>query len=130
MFPGEYLCVANNGVGEETSHTVTLEVEFTPLVEAPRPRIAQAAEYDAVLTCKVTAFPRPTIHWNLDGGESITNDDNYEVSHFSESNDVTLTTLKVKTVSSTTNCFHGKILVTVKLWYCMNETFESTINVL
>lgn len=96
---GQYLCVANNGVGEEASHTVTLEVEFSPRVEAPRPRIAQAAEYDAVLTCKVVAFPRPSIHWNLDDGDSITNDDNYEVSHFSESNDVTLTTLKVKGIA-------------------------------
>ena len=60
---GTYYCVADNGVGKPARRNVAVEVEFPPDVSVPSPTIEQAFGYSAVLSCRVEAYPPPTITW-------------------------------------------------------------------
>eukprot|EP00095_Tigriopus_kingsejongensis_P006804 maker-scaffold1064_size65302-snap-gene-0.24 protein:Tk06804 transcript:maker-scaffold1064_size65302-snap-gene-0.24-mRNA-1 annotation:"lach_scham ame: full" len=91
---GNYICWANNGVGEGEHRTVSLEVEYAPLIEVPRPKNPQALNHDAELTCKIRAFPPPSIHWRQ-GPDLISNSLQYKISHFASQNDVTTSTVKI-----------------------------------
>ncbi|KOB64600.1 Lachesin, partial [Operophtera brumata] len=63
---GTYYCVAENGVGKGARRNINLEVEFAPVVTVPRPRLAQALQYDMDLECHVEAYPPPAITWLKD----------------------------------------------------------------
>ena len=94
LFVGNYVCLAENGVGDGQSRIVSLEVEFAPRIAVPRPRVPQAAGYDVELECLITAFPPPAIKWTK-GNDSVTNGDTRQISHFALQQDVTRSTLKV-----------------------------------
>lgn len=63
---GTYYCVAENGVGKGARRNIAVEVEFAPVISAPRPRLGQALQYDMDLECHVEAYPPPAIVWIKD----------------------------------------------------------------
>lgn len=73
---GVYYCIADNGIGQPARRTVIFEVEFPPVVKAPRPKVAQALDYDIELACRVEGYPAPQISWFKDDVE-ITNGGDY-----------------------------------------------------
>lgn len=73
---GTYFCIADNGVGKPDSRTINLEVEFAPVISVPRPKVAQATEYDIELECVVQAFPSPAVSW-FKNGQQIHNGGSY-----------------------------------------------------
>ena len=74
---------------------MNLEVEFSPKIKVPRPRIPQALYYEAELTCDVEAFPPPSIIWTKDGKE-IGNNATFSVSHFAKEDEHIVSTVKVR----------------------------------
>lgn len=91
---GRYECYVHNGVGSGQKRAITLEVEFSPKVKAPRPRIPQALDYEADLTCEIEAYPPPSIIWTKDDGP-ITNNGSFYVSHFAKEDDKIVSSVKI-----------------------------------
>lgn len=60
---GLYFCTANNNVGEPNRRSINFEVEFAPAITVPRPKVAQALDYNIELECRVEAYPAPTVVW-------------------------------------------------------------------
>lgn len=73
---GLYYCIADNGVENPDRRSVSLEVEFPPKISAPRPKVAQALDYDIELECRVEAYPAPSVLW-YKNGEQINNNGDY-----------------------------------------------------
>lgn len=73
---GLYYCIADNGIGQPARRSVNFEVEFPPKIYVPRPRVAQALDYDIELECKVEGFPAPQVFWYKDGS-AIYNEGDY-----------------------------------------------------
>ncbi|XP_055524701.1 lachesin-like isoform X2 [Wyeomyia smithii] len=96
---GTYFCLADNGVGKPDSKTINLEVEFAPVISIPRPKVAQATEYDIELECVVQAFPSPSISW-FKNGHSIHNGGSYSISQTGQPDDLTTSVLKISSVES------------------------------
>lgn len=94
---GTYYCVADNGVGRGARRNIAVEVQFAPVVTAARKRVGQAMQYDMDLECKVEAYPPPAIVWYKDD-VPITNNQHYEVSHFTTSDEITFSKIRVITV--------------------------------
>lgn len=94
---GTYYCVAENGVGRGARRNINVEVEFSPVITAPRPRLGQALQYDMDLECHVEAYPPPAISWHKDD-ILLTNNQHYAVSHFATADEYTDTTLRVITI--------------------------------
>ncbi|XP_027847766.2 lachesin-like isoform X2 [Aphis gossypii] len=78
---GDYYCKAENNVGNGTSHKISLEVEFAPVVTALETSVGQAVLYDAYLECHVEANPQPAITWIYNGVE-LSNNQHYLISDF------------------------------------------------
>lgn len=57
-----YYCIADNGVGTD-KRSVNFDVEFPPQISVPRPKVAQALDYDIELECRVEGFPAPSVEW-------------------------------------------------------------------
>ena len=53
IFAGNYVCSASNGVGKSQERIVSLEVEFPPKIDVPKPKVPQAAYYEAHLICEI-----------------------------------------------------------------------------
>lgn len=85
---GAYYCVADNGGGEPARHIINLQVEFAPVIVVPRPRLAQALQYDMDLRCHIDAYPKPNIVWMRDN-VTLANNQNYNISHFSTDDEST-----------------------------------------
>lgn len=94
---GTYYCVAENGVGKGARRNINLEVEFSPVVTVPRPRLGQALQYDMDLECHVEAYPPPAIVWVKDS-IALSNNQHYRISHFATADKFTDTTLRVITI--------------------------------
>ena len=88
-----YVCTAGNGVGTQEKST-SLEVEFSPKIIVPRPRIPQAPYYEAHLSCEIEAFPAPAIIWKKNN-EVIRNNSTFEISHFASADEKTTSNLHV-----------------------------------
>lgn len=73
---GLYICTADNGVEKAAKRSVNLEVEFAPIISTPRPKVAQALDYNIELECKVEAYPAPTVVW-FKGEQQIHEDSDY-----------------------------------------------------
>lgn len=96
---GTYYCVAENGVGKGTRRNINVEVEFSPVIQVPRPRLGQALQYDMDLECHVEAYPPPAIVWiKEDDDTQLTNNQHFSVSHFATADEFTDTTLRVITI--------------------------------
>lgn len=76
---GRYICEANNGVGKAATKNIGLEVEFPPTISVPKPKVAQALDYDILLECRVEAYPAPAVVWYRNG-EQLFNGDDYKIS--------------------------------------------------
>ncbi|XP_055312666.1 lachesin-like [Sitodiplosis mosellana] len=96
---GIYYCIADNGIGQPDQRIVNFEVEFPPKITAPRPRVAQALDYDIELECKIEGFPAPQVSWYKDGSQ-ILNEGDYSITNTATINDVTNSVLRVITVES------------------------------
>ncbi|KAL1117792.1 hypothetical protein AAG570_004107, partial [Ranatra chinensis] len=94
---GTYYCIAENGVGKGARRNVAVEVEFSPVISVPRPRLGQALQYDMDLECHVEAYPPPAIVWTKDGIQ-LTNNQHYSISHFATADEFTDTTLRAITI--------------------------------
>ncbi|XP_011343562.1 lachesin isoform X2 [Ooceraea biroi] len=94
---GTYYCVAENGVGHGTRRNINVEVEFAPVITAPRPRLGQALQYDMDLECHVEAYPPPAIVWLKDEVQ-LSNNQHYSISHFATADEYTDTTIRVITI--------------------------------
>ncbi len=81
-------------MGKSQQRVATLEVEFPPTIEVPRPRLPQATGYDAELKCTILAFPPPSIYWKF-GDKVLSNTDNYQISNFASQDETTSSTLTV-----------------------------------
>jgi len=46
---GSYLCKADNNVGKSRERVQSLEVEYPPKIDVPKPRVPQANHYEAQL---------------------------------------------------------------------------------
>ena len=53
FFAGNYICSASNGVGKTQERVISLEVEFPPKIDVPKPKVPQAAFYEAHLVCEI-----------------------------------------------------------------------------
>ena len=94
---GTYYCVAENGVGRGARRNINVEVEFSPVISAPRPRLGQALQYDMDLDCHVEAYPPPAISWLKDDVQ-LSNNQHYSISHFATADEYTDTTIRVITI--------------------------------
>lgn len=94
---GTYYCVAENGVGRGARRNINVEVEFAPVITAPRPRLGQALQYDMDLECHVEAYPPPAIIWLKDDVQ-LSNNQHYSISHFATADEYTDTTIRVITI--------------------------------
>lgn len=74
-----------------------MEVEFAPVITAPRPRLGQALQYDMDLECHVEAYPPPAIIWLKDDVQ-LSNNQHYSISHFATADEYTDTTIRVITI--------------------------------
>ncbi|XP_050063472.1 lachesin-like isoform X2 [Aphis gossypii] len=83
---GNYYCIAENGVKNDTSRRISIEVEFPPVVTTPLTRVGQAVNHDAYLVCCVEANPQPAISWIYKGVE-ISNNQHYWISNFDSPRD-------------------------------------------
>jgi len=94
---GTYYCVAENGVGKGARRNIAVEVEFAPVITAPRPRLGQALQYDMDLECHVEAYPPPAIVWIKDDVQ-LSNNQHYSISHFATADEFTDTTIRIITI--------------------------------
>ncbi|CAG0887216.1 unnamed protein product [Darwinula stevensoni] len=94
---GTYYCVAENTVGKGARRNVAVEVEFSPVISVPRPRVGQALQYDMDLECHIEAYPPPAISWHKDGFQ-LSNNQHYTISNFASADEFTATTLRVLTI--------------------------------
>lgn len=72
---GLYVCIADNGEGKPDRRSVNFEVEFAPTISVPRPRVAQALDYNIELECRVEAYPAPTVVWYRNGNQIFDDSD-------------------------------------------------------
>ncbi|KFB35803.1 AGAP004108-PA-like protein [Anopheles sinensis] len=96
---GTYYCTADNGVGKPDTKTITLEVEFAPVISVPRPKVAQALDYDIDVECVVQAFPAPAISW-FRNDKQIHNGGAYSISQTGSPDDVTTSVVKIHSIQS------------------------------
>ncbi|XP_042221918.1 lachesin-like isoform X2 [Homarus americanus] len=94
---GTYYCIAENQVGRGARRNINVEVEFSPVVKATRPRVYQALQYDMDLECHVEAYPPAAITW-VHKQESIVNNQHFRVSQFATADEFTDTTLRVLSI--------------------------------
>lgn len=94
---GTYYCFADNGVGRGDRRNVNLEIEFPPIITAPRERVGQALNYDVDLECHIEAYPPPQIFWTQDS-YIISNNRNHKISNFETTDEFTDSTLRIITL--------------------------------
>lgn len=96
---GTYICMANNDVGKPAQKSISLEVEFAPKISVPRPKVAQALDYDILLECNVEAHPAPTVTW-LRNNETLYNGDDFRISHLASVDGLTSSALTIESIEA------------------------------
>ena len=91
---GTYYCFADNGVGKGDRRNINLEIEFSPVVTVPRPKLGQALRYDMDLECHVEAYPTPQINWVKDDF-LLSNGKKHKISNFATADEFTDSTLRI-----------------------------------
>lgn len=91
---GTYYCFADNGVGKGDRRNVNLEIEFSPVITVPRPKLGQALHYDMDLECHVEAYPTPQINW-VKEEFLLSNGKKYKISNFGTADEFTDSTLRI-----------------------------------
>lgn len=94
---GTYYCFADNGVGKGDRRNVNLEIEFSPVITVPRPKLGQALHYDMDLECHIEAYPTPQINWVKDEF-LLSNSKKYKISNFATADEFTDSTLRIVSV--------------------------------
>lgn len=94
---GTYYCIAENGVGKGDRRNINLEIEFSPVITVPRPKVGQALHYDMDLECHVEAYPAPQIVWVKDEF-LLSNNKHYKISNFNTADEFTDSTLRIITL--------------------------------
>ncbi|CAH1732404.1 lachesin-like isoform X3 [Aphis gossypii] len=92
---GNYYCIAENGVGNDTSRRISISVEFPPVITTLLTRVGQAVNYEAYLVCSVEANPQPAITWIYKGVE-LSNNEHYWISNFATADDKMDSSLLIK----------------------------------
>lgn len=122
---GTYYCVAENGVGKGARRNIAVEVEFSPVITVPRPRLGQALQYDMDLVCHVEAYPPPALSWIKDDVQ-LSNNQHYTISHFATADEFTDTTLRVITIEKRQygnySCKAANKLGSAQAWVHLFET--------
>lgn len=122
-YRGTYYCVADNGVRKGARRNINVEVEFAPIVRAPRPRVGQALNFDIDLECHVEAYPPPAITWVKDE-QTLANNMHYLISNFATADEFTNSALRAITIEKKQYGFYtcvaenkfGKREATVELY--------------
>lgn len=96
---GTYICMASNDVGKPVQKSISLEVEFAPKISVPRPKVAQALDYDISLECTVEAHPAPSVTW-MRNNETLYNGDDFKISHLASADGVTSSALTIEAIES------------------------------
>lgn len=91
---GMYVCTADNEVGKPQNKKTYLDVEFSPKIKVPSPRIPQALYHEATLSCEIEAAPSPVVYWKKNN-KTINNDGTFHISHFALADEKTITQLRV-----------------------------------
>ncbi|KAK2727896.1 lachesin-like [Artemia franciscana] len=94
---GTYYCIAENNVGKGKRRNIAVEIEFSPVITVPKPRLGQALQYDMDLECHVEAYPPPAITWYKDE-QQLSNNQHYAISQFATADEYTDTTLRILSV--------------------------------
>ncbi|PFX20591.1 Neural cell adhesion molecule 1 [Stylophora pistillata] len=64
---GEYLCEAENSLGNNTSTGIRLDVQYRPEITFHPNAVIRPVGSSVILYCNVTANPEPTISWTKIG---------------------------------------------------------------
>ncbi|XP_025203435.1 lachesin-like isoform X2 [Melanaphis sacchari] len=122
---GTYYCVAENGVGKGARRNIAIEVEFSPVITVPKPRLGQALQYDMDLECHVEAYPPPAVIW-LNNGVQLSNNQHYRISHFATTDETSDTTIRIITIENRQYgdyiCKASNILGTAEVTVTLYET--------
>ncbi|KAG7173917.1 amalgam-like 2 [Homarus americanus] len=90
---GTYICTASNGIGDPSSASMTVEVEYPPEVITEQAILHTGEGDEAKLMCIVHGRPTPAVSWSRNGDPLMT--DNHIIEHDSLHRH-TLTISKVK----------------------------------
>ncbi|XP_078355120.1 protein sidekick-1-like isoform X22 [Oculina patagonica] len=63
---GDYRCVANNSLGNDTSYVATLDIQFAPEILKNPNDVTAVEGQDAVFSCSVRGNPSPSVSWTKD----------------------------------------------------------------
>lgn len=97
---GTYSCVYQNEVNSANS-TMHLKIEHEPIVLHQYNKVAADIRENAVVTCKVQAYPKPEFQWTFGTNTAalvMGGDQHYEINTSSDNNDVYTSTLTIKSV--------------------------------
>lgn len=64
---GTYICTASNGIGDPSSASMTIEVEYPPEVTTSQAMLHTGEGDQAKLICIVHGRPNPLVSWSKDG---------------------------------------------------------------
>lgn len=65
-----------------------LEVSFSPILTAKRPKVGQKQGYEAKLICKATSYPPASISF-VHKGKELNNNEHYKIEYLSSVNEIT-----------------------------------------
>ena len=74
---GSYTCIAENGFGKPSRHTISIHVEFVPIINVDRHNLGQSLLNDMDISCNVEAYPTPAIIWMNDQQVQLSNNQHY-----------------------------------------------------
>nr|XP_029713722.1 hemicentin-2-like isoform X1 [Aedes albopictus] len=92
---GQYTCLYENEVNKANS-TMHLKIEHEPIVLHQYNKVANDIRETAEVICKVQSYPKPEFQWQFGTSPApIINNEHYEISATSDSNDVYTSILKI-----------------------------------
>ncbi|CAL4088052.1 unnamed protein product [Meganyctiphanes norvegica] len=95
---GTYQCVFRNDVGEVSSKQ-QLQVKHAPITVHKANKVAFDLRDDALMECRMQAFPAPTFEWSLNSNPISDDGMRYSTNYTKLSNDVYASILSIRGVS-------------------------------
>ncbi|XP_020621161.1 protein sidekick-1-like [Orbicella faveolata] len=90
---GEYRCLANNSLGNETSDVARLDVQYPPDITVDPQNTAVTEGDNVTLSCNVDGNPAPSISWTTDGFQ-VNTTINSRISFSADKKQLTITKVK------------------------------------